>query len=1001
MNPDLIWAQGFRLDIQYGYVGGDEIGTGAYTPRLVLNQDGSTVEHAIVEELKRCREFTFSVAFISPGAIAQLKQHLLDVTGSGRIITSDFMGFNSPRAFEELLHLQRLLGIDVRIHAAEGFHPKGYIFTKQHGVTAMIGSSNLTSRALSQNHEWNLKVSAARGSDLALQLHRVLEEQIACSEPLTQEWIDLYAAAYVPAAIPRRGLSEAGTLSPETPHIEPNVMQQDALIALDFARAQGARKAIIISATGTGKTMLSALDVRAVNPRRMLFVAHREQILDRTIAEYQRVLEAPATEFGKLTGSHKQLDRRFVFATIQTLSQASVLAQLPADAFDYMIIDEAHRSGAPTYQRVMEHFKPTFMLGMTATPERTDGFNVFELFDHNVPYEIRLQHALEAEMLCPFHYYGVTDVEFDDGTTTSDLTTLKQLASLERVDHLLQAMERYSQAGTPPKGLIFCSRKEEAQALSEALNTREFRGARLRTVALTGDDSVPTRETRVEELEAGLIDYIITVDVFNEGVDIPSVNQVVMLRQTQSAIVFVQQLGRGLRRADGKDYLVVIDVIGNYTNNYLIPIALFGDESLNRESLLERLNETVEAGALPGLSSVSFDKVSRDRILRSIRQARLDSMANLKTALLAMQYRVGGVPALMDFLRFESVDPVLLATKKEHYPALVKSLLNHDPGLEEGQSRALHLLSHEVLAGKRLQEFVLLDLLLACKTVTSGEIAESFAEQGLLSGPVAVQSAIDTLTLRGYSQSAVKRYVSGVAEEVNGAIRLRAEFHRWYSESPNFREAITDLMDTGRKLTARRYLPARLFTPGMQYTRADAAHILGWPRSTSSTIYGVKTDEALGVCAIFVTLDKSDEVTASTAYQDELLDTSTMRWFTKSNRTLSSRDVRPIVEGRVELHVFVKKDDAEGSDHYYLGQASAHDATETTMPDSRGEDLPVVKMMLRFETPIAQGLFDYFSSATKTATVEESGIGRNGTASSDMLTNSGDPALEPARNIQS
>jgi superfamily II DNA or RNA helicase/HKD family nuclease len=973
MDPDLVWAQRFRLDINYGYVGGEEFGTGDYTPRLVLNQDGSTVEHAIVEELKRCDEFTFSVAFISPGAIAQLKQHLLDYEGTGRIITSDFLGFNSPRAFAELLNLKRLCGIDVRRHRAEAFHPKGYVFRKQRGVTAMIGSSNLTSRALSQNHEWNLKVSAASGSDLALQLDRVLAGQISCSEPLTQEWIDDYAATYVAPPLPGLGLLETAALVTETPGIRPNAMQQDALIALDLARAQGASKAIIISATGTGKTMLSALDVRAMNPRRLLFLVHREQILDRTISEYQRVLGEPATDFGKLTGSHKQLDRRFVFATIQSLSKESVLSRIPEDAFDYIIFDEAHRSGAATYQCVMEHFRPTFMLGMTATPERTDGFNVFELFDYNVPYEIRLQHALEAEILCPFHYYGVTDVTYDDGTTTSDATTLGQLSSPDRVKHLLDAMERYSQAGVPPRGLIFCSRKEEARALSEALNAQVFRGAKLRTVALTGDDRVETRERRVEELEAGLLDYILTVDVFNEGVDIPTVNQVVMLRQTQSAIVFVQQLGRGLRLAEGKDHLIVIDVIGNYTTNYLIPIALFGDESLNRESLRERLTETVEAGALPGLSSVSFDKISRERILTSIKQARLDSMANLKTALLAMQYRVGGVPTLWDFLRFESVDPVLLATKKAHYPALVESLLKQPAGLTEAQSRALHLLSHEVLAGKRLQEFVLLELLITGATVNNEQVADAFAAEGLLCGPVDVQSAIDTLTLRGYSQTAVKRYGSGIAEEQDGGgIRLTKDFAHWYTESPRFYDGITDLMKTGRELTARRYRQDQPFTPGMQYTRQDAAHILGWTRSTSSTIYGVKTDEALGGCAIFVTLHKSEEVTASTAYQDELLDTATMRWFTKSNRTLQSRDVAPIVEGKVDLHVFVKKDDAEGGDHYYLGQATAHEAIETTMPDAQGEKLPVVSMLLRFESPISQGLFDYFAPST-TATAPFAG----------------------------
>ncbi len=193
----------------------------------------------------------------------------------------------------------------------------------------------------------------------------------------------------------------------------------------------------------------------------------------------------------------------------------------------------------------------------------------------------------------------------------------------------------------------------------------------------------------MRELESGELDYILTVDVFNEGVDIPRSTRSIMLRQTQSAIVFVQQLGRGLRLADGKDYLVVIDFIGNYTNNFLVPIALFGDESLNRESLRERLNETVEAGALPGLSSVSFDEIARERILRSIASTTLDSMANLKTALVAMKNRVGGVPALWDFYRFESVDPVLLATKKEHYLDLVRALLREDTDLEPASRSGL------------------------------------------------------------------------------------------------------------------------------------------------------------------------------------------------------------------------------------------------------------------------------------------------------------------------
>jgi superfamily II DNA or RNA helicase/HKD family nuclease len=960
-ESDLIWSERFGFDIQFGFVGGQHAGFGQYAPRVVLNQDGRTVEHAIIEELDRADAFTFSVAFISAGAIAQLKQHLRDFRGSGTIITSDFLGFNDPRAFAELLNLKDSLGIDVRRHTATNFHPKGYVFRHQRIVTAMVGSSNLTTNALSQNYEWNLKVSAAAESDLASQLARVIADQRTASEPLTQAWIDEYAATYE-AAAPRAPWEapHAGSFL-ATQLITPNVMQQDALLALDFARAQGAERAIIISATGTGKTMLSALDVRSVAPRRMLFVVHREQILNRTIREYQRVLGGTPLDYGLLTGASKQLDRKYVFATIQTLSQPSTLAAMSPDVFDYVIIDEAHRAGAPTYQRVIDHLKPAFLLGMTATPERMDGFNVFELFHYNVPYEIRLSKALEAEILCPFHYYGIADVVYDDAETPSDDTPLRLLISPERVGHLVNSLEIYGQAGIAPRGLIFCSRVEEARSLSEALNARNFRGRPLRTVALSGEDSVESREYHVSQLEAGELDYILTVDVFNEGVDIPSINQVIMLRQTQSAIIFVQQLGRGLRLAEDKEYLVVIDFIGNYTNNFLIPIALFGDESLNRESLRERLNETVEAGALPGLSSVSFDEISRERILESIGRSQLDSMANLKNALLAMRNRVGKVPELWDFYRFQSVDPVLLATKgKQHFPALVESLLREPSGLSPRQSRALALISNEVLPAKRLHEFVLLDMLLSQPTVTEFEIAAAFEEAGLAADSSHVSGAIDTFTLSGYPKSDQARYQTGVAEHLGGAVRLTEAFMADYSASAPLRAAISDALKTGRQLTIDRYATDLAFTPGMQYSRRDSARILGWSRATASTIYGYKSDESLGACAIFVTLHKSDEVAASTAYQDRLVDPSTMHWFSKSNRTLSSKDVSGIVSGSVALHVFVKKDDAEGTDHYYLGRATAVDARETTMPDSAGAPLPVVTMLLRFAEPIKQGLFDYF-----------------------------------------
>ena len=950
-------------DIGFGYLSREIRAPRKFHPQLVLNTETTSMLRAIRDELKRANSFTFSVAFVSPRAIALLKQELSEFVGSGTIITSDYLGFNSPAAFYELLNLRRF-GIDIRLHAESAFHPKGYVFRGGDGVTAILGSSNLTENALVRNHEWNLRVSATYESDLADQFVNLVDDQILNSSPLTREWIDAYAASYQPPTVrvPRIPLVDASEQQLES-LIAPNSMQTEALEAIARIRDAGNARALVISATGTGKTILSALDVRAMNPQRLLFVAHREQILDRAIHEFRRVLAAPQGEFGKVSGSSREFDRRYVFATVQTLSRPEVLAGLSPESFDYILIDEVHRAGASSYSRVIDHFNPTFLLGMTATPERSDGLNVFELFDYNVPYEIRLNAALELEMLAPFHYYGVADFTFDDGHTTTEATPMSRLVAEDRVQHVLSALEIYGQAGVQPRGLIFCSRNEEAAGLSEQMNLNTLHGKRLRTVALSGADSIEHRERTVERLEAGEIDYILTVDIFNEGVDIPSVNQVVMLRQTQSSIVFVQQLGRGLRKSPAKEYLVVIDFIGNYTNNYLIPIALFGDDSLNKESLRKNLIAAEERGVLSGLSSVRFDRIAQERVLRSLVTAKLDSLPNLKAAIDLLRNRLGRMPLLADFARFESADPVVMAnTKLGNYPALVNRVFKTVSRLTDYESRALTVLSREVLAAKRLNESTLLRLIVSGAIPTRDEIAAAFTDAGIPARYDSIESAVRTLTLE--FNTAAERDIYGIeplaVERVDGRLEISPDFAGAYLASEEFREGVDDVLQTSQVVIPARYQLEVPFTWGRQYSRRDASRLLNWSGNMAGTIFGYRVDKQTRSCPIFVTHHKSKDVSASTAYEDELLDPSTMRYFSKSKRTLDSADVKDILSGHISLHVFAKKDDADGVDFYYLGTAQAAEATQTSMPGDGGKPLNVVQMMLKFDRPMDGALFDYF-----------------------------------------
>jgi superfamily II DNA or RNA helicase/HKD family nuclease len=1010
------WSSGgLDLDVKFGYLDGTTTAPRRRSPHIVLNSESDSMLRALREELRHCSTFMFSVAFVSPRAIALLKQELVEFEGEGCIVTSDYLGFNSPQAFAELMNLNRL-GIETRIHPDPGYHPKGYVFNYPDGVTAILGSSNLTESALAQNLELNLRVSAAPESDLAGQLERLVESQRQESAPITADWIDSYAASYVRPAHPdftrvepppdalfdsttllaesedvslaysltpalTGAIANTETVLPEVAQfIEPaeanelhktptngaqlrkplvaNQMQQEALLAIDALRRDGKRKALVISATGTGKTILAALDVRAAKPERMLFVVHREQILDRAIQEFSRVLGAPLSDFGKLTGGWKQRDRKYVFSTIQTLSMEGTLCDLDPRAFDYILIDEVHRAGAASYGRVLDHFAPNFLLGMTATPERSDGASIFELFDYNVAYEIRLNRALEDDMLCPFHYYGVADVLFDDGTTTTDVTEVRQLASRLRVSHILDAFETYAQAGVQPRGLIFCSRKEEAHAISSTLNESVFRGRPLRTVALTGDDSVSRREDAVRSLESGELDYILTVDIFNEGVDIPSVNQVVMLRQTQSAIVFVQQLGRGLRKHPGKEHVVVIDFIGNYANNYLIPIALFGDDSLNKESIRKSLIAAEEAGVMAGLSSVRFDRLSQERVIRAIVETKLDSMSNLKAAMDLLRNRLGRVPLLHDFLQFESADPVLLATKMGNYPALVEKLTKGDAGLTAGERDALTLLSNEAFDAKRPHELLLLRTLLDEGSVSAARALKAFQAHGAAADAKHFASAVRSLDLSFNTEQERTKYKRSLVSSFEGLITLTPEFSSSYEQSEPFRTAVDDLITTGLELISARYDPRSVFTPGRQYSRKDSCRLLCWDKNVTATIYGYRVDKPTETCPIFVTYHKSTDIAASTAYEDELLDRRTMRWFTRSRRTLRSDEVASIVSNDVAIYVFAKKDDAEGSDFYFLGRAHSTDAVETHM--QQGEPLPVVRVGLQFASPINAAVYDYF-----------------------------------------
>ncbi|MGL5578206.1 MAG: DEAD/DEAH box helicase, partial [Fusobacteriaceae bacterium] len=416
---------------------------------------------------------------------------------------------------------------------------------------------------------------------------------------------------------------------------------------------------------------------------------------------------------GVYSGNSREISSDYIFSTIQTISRDEHMKKFHPEHFDYIVIDETHRAGADSYKKIMEYFKPKFLMGMTATPERTDGYNIFESFDYNIAYEIRLQQALEAEMLSPFHYYGVKDIYAGDMETEFEF-----LNSDERARHIIEKAEFYGCDDGEIRGLVFCSKVEECKIFSKKFNEYGFN-----TRYLSGGNSEDERRDAINLLESDgrdKIDYIFTVDIFNEGIDIPKVNQVIMVRPTQSAIIFVQQLGRGLRKSEGKNYLTVIDFIGNYKNNYMIPIALFGDNSYNKDTLR---NLMVKGNRMiPGSSTISFDEISKKEIFQAIDTAKLDGKKDLTKDYELLKFKIGKIPSMMDFIEHGSRDPYnYVIYSKNSYYEFLKNIKEEIEVLGEYKEQLLKLFSLNIGNGKRIHEILLMKNLMKNKTLKGEE----------------------------------------------------------------------------------------------------------------------------------------------------------------------------------------------------------------------------------------------------------------------------------------
>lgn len=994
----------------------------AYRPEFIYNdhKQGKKVLVSLEQELKRCDEFFISVAFITDSGFESLSMILKELEQKGvpgKILTTDYLTFSQPKALERLAQLKN---IELKMFRTNfevgGFHTKGYIFREDELYRIIIGSSNMTSSAITKNREWNTKIVSTEQGEVAQEiLNEFKNLWMSPNSQYYEEFIDDYKGQYLQNQIIKKQQRQAAKeqiVDFESYKLKPNKMQLAFINNLMKMRSEGIEKALLLSSTGTGKTYASAFAVRELGYKKVLFLVHRNQIAEQALKSYQKVF-GPSVKMGLVTGKSHDYDADFIFATVQTLSKKENLERFARDHFECCIYDEAHHTSADSYKKVMDYFTPQFTLGMTATPDKRDdhieGRNIYEIFDHNIAYEIRLQKAMEEDLLCPFHYFGITDLEIIDDTIVNDkkmtkeqkLENFRRLTSDDRVKYVMEQAEYYGYSGNRVKGLIFCSRIEEANELSKKFNEHGWR-----TLALSGADSEEVRRDAIERLvndDINELDYILSVDIFSEGVDVPEINQVIMLRPTQSPIVFIQQLGRGLRKAEYKEYVVILDFIGNYKNNFMIPIALSGDRSYNKDNVRRYIMEG--SRIIPGSSTIHFDEISKKQIYKAIDAANFSDLKLIKENYFNLKNKLGRIPKLAEFEQYGEMDVCRIFDNSNlgsYYKFWVKYEKEYTVRLNDKEEKIIEFISKKIANGKRIHELELLSLMIEYRHGLIGRLQNNLKERyEIILKDESIQNIINVMTNEFPTGSGKKTYKECILMEQEEdqqifekqqtdhmykktETRAIAYSRNWISrykeysvsksfekvlENMEFTNLLEDLIQFGKSRYERDYSDPYQDTDLVlyqKYTYEDVCRLLNWENGeVPLNIGGYKFDKKTKTFPVFINYDKADNISDTTKYEDHFVNQNQLIAISKSGRSLESEDVQNFLHAKergIDVQLFVRKnkDDKISKEFYYLGRMTATgQAQEFIMPNT---EKTAVEILWLLDVPVREDLYEYITS---------------------------------------
>ena len=869
-------------------------------------------ELKFIDKLKKsidtCKAFYFSVSFIKKPGLKLLAPNIesaLERGAKGKLITSTYQNFTDIDSLTFFYDLQNRYPdqFECRLDRecfrdfsgnTVGFHSKGYLFDFEDHSELLVGSSNITVYALLKNIEWDVSIIDGSDNETIKAAKEEFESLWDHTLPLERDLIDEYKTRLY-YSIERWDMDYDIANS----EVKPNYMQRRALKELNRIRAMGASKALVCAAAGSGKTILAAFDALNFNPRKLLYVVQEGSILMKSYETFQRIFGSDKT-YGVYNAEYKDFDADFVFST--NITMANSLELFEPHTFDYIIIDECHHATAETYKKIINYFEPQFLLGITATPERMDGEDVFSLFDQNVPYELRLRDAIVNGLVVPFKYYGIRDELIEYGIKeTKGHKFVEQFSDEKHCEFIHQMIEKHRIPGQKLKALAFCRDISHAIRMSQAMD--DYYNTRY----LTGKNSIGERVRAYKDLQDDFADLeiLFTVDILNEGVDIPGVNMVLFLRPTDSQTIFIQQLGRGLRKYEGKQFVTVLDFIGNdYKRSVQIAFAL---GSLSENFVIEKqllgtlIKDDFKSIGLEDYGvEIHLDELSKKEVLSYIDEVNFNTKQYLQQDYLNFKKYISAAtyPKHVDYLNNDYAPDLIkfmqskINNKKNFsYYGFLKAINEENlPAFDERQESFIKYVS-DMLPVVRPYEYLIIQSLVMNAGIAELKDIKHYVE----------------ISTKHFKQSQYEHAIHYMLQTGFFEMDEDVLMFKDINLGVELTEYLNDLLEYGLGKYSVDFddeQDDQLFHLWSKYTKGQVQQLLG--NNPKDIMLGTKIYDE--IVYIYVTIIKSSGIKEQLKYVDGYIDRDTFRWETVAN--VSDTELHNLKNSK-KAHLFVRKVDNE------------------------------------------------------------------------------------------